>query len=337
MKKKNPQISIILLNYNGEKYIKKCLESIDKQTFTDFEIIISDNASKDKSLLIAKQAFSGLTIINNVNNLGYARANNNASLLAKGEYLFFLNIDTRLEKNCLLNLIEAARKESGIFTAKQMSYDGKNFISCGIGADIFGYPYSLKENILSSDQRLFYADGAALFIKKSLFEKLNRFDPTTFLFHEDIDLSWKAKLLGFKIVPVPEAIVFHESGGILEGGAIKGGKVVTNPLRRYLGERNNIRNLLKNYAWQTLVWILPLYFLINCAEILLFTIFLRPKAVWCYLKAWLWNIVYFSDTMRYRKRIQKVRKVADFSIQKDMYHGSAKLAIFRRVGVPKFK
>lgn len=337
MENKSPHISIILLNFNGKKYLQKCLASIESQTFKNFEIIIVDNGSTDNSKKEIWQKYSREQIIDNPTNLGFAKANNAGAALARGEYLFFLNIDTHLDKNCLKLLHQQAAKHQGILTPCQMSYDAKQFISCGVGLDVFGYPYSLTRNFLDPKQVVFYADGAALFIKKSIFNSLQGFDESTFLFQEDVDLSWKARLVGLAIVRVPAAIVYHVSGGILEGGAALGGKYITNHFRRYLGERNNIRNLFKNYTGLTLLWILPLYLLINFGEMLVFSLLLKPRAVWCYAKAWLWNIVYLPDTISKRREIQPKRKVSDGDIQKSMLHSSAKLKMFLKVGVPRFR
>lgn len=337
---KTPKISIIIPNYNSQKYLARCLESISKQSFTDFELIIIDGGSVDNSVDWLSKNHSEVHLIANPTNQGFAKSCNQAAASAKGEFLFFLNPDTHLSKNCLDELMAAAKKEKtgGIFAPCQFTYDGAQFISCGVGADIFGYPFSLTKHRFEKGEEPFYVDGAALLIKKEIFNKLGRFDESTFLFMEDIDLSWKARLVGLKIVQVKDAVVFHQSGGIIEGGAIKKNqKYVTNTFRRYLGERNNIRNLLKNYYFYTLFWILPLYLLINCAEILLFLVLLRPRAIWCYLKAWLWNIAYLPDTLSQRAWIQPIRKVGDGEIQKRMYHGSAKFAIFLRIGVPRFK
>lgn len=333
---RQPQISIILLNFNGKKYLKRCLDSIENQTFKNFEVIIIDNGSTDNSKNEIWKKYSHYQIIDNPTNLGFAKANNAGVALARGEYLFFLNIDTHLKKDCLEKLMAAAKEEE-IFNPCQMSYDEKEFISCGVGLDIFGYPYSLEKNFLDPKQVPFYADGAALFISKDFFNFLQGFDESTFLFHEDIDLSWKARLVGKEIIRIPEAVVFHVSGGILEGGAIKGKEYITNHFRRYLGERNNIRNLLKNYSLTTLLWILPLYWLINLGEILFFTLTFNFRAVWGYLKAWLWNLTYLPDTISKRREIQPKRKVSDWEIQKKMLHSSAKFKIFLKIGGPKFR
>lgn len=321
------------MNFNCKNYLKKCLDSLSSQSCQDYELFIVDNASTDGSLEYLKTLDPNITIIANRKNLGYAKANNEAVKYVGGEYLFFLNCDTWLDKNCLKNLLRRVEKNEGIFTPKQMSYDGRSFISCGLGCDIFGYPCSIHR-----DKKLFYADGAALFIKKDLFVELGMFDERTFFSFEDIDLSWIALLQGYNVIPVQDAIVYHASGGTLKGGLIKGSKYITNIWRRYLGERNNLRNILKNYHLFTLFWILPLYLSINLAEMLLFSFIGKFKVVKnCYLKAWWYNILNFPDTWKQHREIQKKRKIGDWEIFKRMEWKIAKFQVLRKVGIPKFK
>lgn len=337
------KISILLLNYNSQKYIDRCVKSLEAQSFKDWELVLIDNGSTDGSGKYFKEKylsknFPRYLMIASPTNLGFARANNIASMASNGEYIFILNCDTWLEQDCLEKLWQASQKTEGVFAPCQLAYDSDRFISCGVGTDIFGYPYTITKKQYDNGQKPFYADGAAIFIKKELFNVLGQFDDSTFLFHEDIDLSWKARLLNYNVIQVKEAIVHHVSGGTIEGGAIKyKGQYTTNHFRRYLGERNNIRNLLKNYSWPILLWILPLYLLINIAEILVFTILLKPRVIWCYLKAWIWNIIFLQDTLSRRLMIQPYRKVADRQIMNSMYRGSAKLATFLQVGIPKFR
>lgn len=333
MKWARPEISVIVLNWNGKNWLKKCFDSLKNQTFRDFEVILVDNASFDGSVEYIKKHFSWVKLIQHKENLGYAKANNNAVKNTLGKYLFFLNCDTWLDKNCLRNLWEQTERKEGIFAPQQMSYDQKKFLSCGMGCDIFGYPGSKREG-----RKPFYADGAALFVKKDLFNILGMFDEKTFFSYEDADLSWRALLLGYDIIPVPQAVVYHEIGATLTGGDIKDKGYSTAIWRRYLGERNNLRNILKNYHFLTLLWILPLYLSINLTEIILFLVTGRLKVIRdCYLKAWWYNIINFGDTWRWHRRIRSKRKVNDWQILKRMEWKVEKLAVFKRVGIPQFR
>ena len=185
----NPLVSIIVVNWNGQKWLKSCFQSIEKQTYKNTEIILIDNASTDNSINYTKN-HSFIKIIQNEHNLGYSGANNKAAKAAKGQLLFFLNNDTKLECDCIEKLVNAIQKDEnvGAYAPKIMDYEGKTRISLGVGCDIFGYPHSY------TGDNLFYADGAALFIKKDIFDEIGGFDERYFIFYEDVDLSWRLQL-----------------------------------------------------------------------------------------------------------------------------------------------
>jgi hypothetical protein len=135
---------------------------------------------------------------------------------------------------------------------------------------------------------------------------------------------------------VPEAVVYHAAGASA-GGSMDKGLYRSTLFRRYLSERNNIRTLFKNYGFFSLALVFPLYFLINVSEFIFFLVVLQPKAAFCYLKAYVWNIVHFTDTLRSRRGIQRGRVVSDREIRRTMYKGSGKFLVFKKVRVPVFE
>lgn len=325
------KVSIIIVNFKGKIFLEGLFSSIKKLTYPNLEIIFVDNSPEEGNIRYVKENFPKVEVVENNKNLGFSLANNQGAKIAKGEYLFFLNNDTKVNSDALLILVKKMEEDKniGICGCRMMSYDGKRYFHTGIGLDIFGYPV-LKDKI-------FYVEGSALMIRKELFEKLGGFDEKYFMFHEDIDLCWRARLLGYKIAVAPEAVIYHYAGGSAGGGEIKGKKYETSYLRRYYSERNNIRTLLKNYEIKTLLFILPFYFLINLGEIILFFLTLRWKVVYLYLKAYIWNLINLPDTFQERKKIQKLRKIPDKEIMKNMYFGSGKFLAFLKVRVPKFR
>jgi len=323
------QLSIITVVFNVEHFLADYFISIGRSK--NIEVLIYDAGSTDGSLEIISQfkrrkypirLFKG-------KNIGFAAANNFLAKKSTSDYLFILNPDTKLEKNCLKKLLGNNQKNSSILVPKQLFFNGK-ILSHGVATDIFGYPSPSRQKIY------FYADGAAIFISKKLFVKLGMFDENYFMFQEDIDFSWRARLLGIPLVII-DASVYHYSGGSLKGGAIKGGQYFTNTLRRYLGERNNISNLIKNYSLQNLLWILPLYLATNLFEILLFLFLLQSEVSRCYLRAYAWNIKNLPAILNKRRWVQARRLVGDKEIMKNMIWGSNKLRVFLRSGIPSFK
>lgn len=335
-------VSIVILNYNGKKYIKNCLESINNQKYSNIELIFVDNASTDDSVIGLERIYPEIKLIINNRNFGSAKGNNIGSKHSKGEYLFFLNIDTKLDSDCINNLVKTYEldTEIGICACKELSYDGEVEWNCGIAVDIFGY------SLQGTPKKVFHASSSSLFIKKELFEKLNGFDESYFMYKDDIDLCWRAQLLGYKVIGVPTAIVFHEWGGVtisksgkkLRSGSVEREKYILNIKKRYYGELNTIRNILKNYSLFTLLWILPFYILINFFEIIFFLIMGKPKAISeVYIKSYFHICKNLKHLFKSRKAIQKQRVVNDFEILKRMQKTIGKFSSLRLVGMPKIE
>lgn len=340
--KNEPLVSIVILNYNGKKYIKNCIESIKNQKYNNIELVFVDNASTDDSLVGLKQIYPEIKLIINDQNFGSAKGNNIGAKSSKGEYLFFLNIDTKLDSKCIDNLVKVYESDTeiGICACKELSYDGEVEWNCGIAVDIFGY------SLQGIPKKVFHASSSSLFIRKELFEKLNGFDESYFMYKDDIDLCWRAQLLGYKIIGVPTATVFHEWGGVtisksgkkLRSGSLEREKYILNIKKRYYGELNTIKNILKNYSLFTLLWILPFYMFINFFEIIFFLIMGSPKAISeVYIKSYLQVCRNLKQLFKRRKQVQKQRKINDFEILKRMQKTIGKLSSLKLIGLPKIE
>lgn len=327
-------ISIITVCYNSGQFLEDYFESIISSNLFkagEVEIILYDGGSKDKTVEIInkyKNLHSNICLFSG-DNIGFAAANNLLADKSKGEFLFILNPDTKLEINCLNTLINSIYKDSGIIIPMQRLFDG-SFLSNGVGMDILGYP-------CMASKKVFYADGAAIFTKKEIFNRIGKFDADYFMFQEDIDFSWRAHLMAVPLHKESESMVYHYSGGSIRGGAIKDGKFKTNYFRRYLGERNILLNLLKNYSLHNLAWVLPINLVINLSEVFLYLLLFKPKVSFCYIKAYWWNIKNLNKTLQKRNLIQMQRKKSDAALFKKMYWGSSKFKILLKIGIPKFK
>ena len=331
----NQKVSIIILNYNGLKFLKKCLPTIEKQSYLTIETIVVDNNSSDGSCDFVKSQTSVKLIANN-ENYGYSKANNIAAGRANGDFLLFLNNDTELFPDMIEKLV-LNYQEMSILAPAQILFVNKGvdlFGAAGNGMDIFGYPYGNKNPKIT---KVFYVDGAAIFIKKEDFINIGMFDEELFLFEEDIDFSWRAQLMGYKIVQSWDSKFYHYSGGSALGGGFKNKIYETSYFRRYLNERNVIRNILKNYSFSFLVIILPSLLLIHLCEIIILIIIGNWKVAACYFRAYHWNIMNFKDTIIHRKKVQSVRIINDIKLINKIYFSYSKLIAFIRIGFPKFK
>ena len=205
------KVSIIIVTYQSQDEILKCISSIYKNIIDiEFEIIIIDNASTDNTIKIVKNHFSDVIIKENKKNEGFARANNAGSKIAKGEFLFFLNPDSKIIENTVEVLLSIynSNPKNGIVAPQIKNIDGSIQLSTGKTPTIFtnlfeafglyiflpntffGYRIATNhENELSTD----WVTGACFLVKKEYFDKLNGFDKNFFLYLEDADLCLRIK------------------------------------------------------------------------------------------------------------------------------------------------
>jgi hypothetical protein len=326
-----PLVSVIVVNYNGKKYLKNCFDSLGKVDYPDFELIFVDNGSSDDSVEFIRKNYPKVKVLELKANLGLAVASNRGAEVARGKYLFFLNNDTIVDKNILTELVKAAQADEkiAVCACNVFTYDGKDQIGDGIGlsVDRFGYPCGRLGE-------LFYPD-AAIFIRKKVFDEIAGFDPELFLYGEDRDLCWRVQLQGYQIVPVESAKFLHDSAC---GDIEKQKDYKTNIWKRELGERNLIRSMLKNYSFSTLAYILPQYICLSLLELMALIFSGQYKVVKdAYLKAYIWNITNFKDTWNEHKKINRDRVIPDRLLRKKMARPIGKIYVFKKIGVPKFE
>lgn len=332
-----PLVSIIILNYNARRFANRLAASLARQTYRQLEIIVFDNNSTDRSAdqyESLRNQFPSFRVIRNSRNIGFARANNLAVEQASGQYLFFLNCDLWLAPDAIEKIVKHAGQvgRRAIFAPQQLTYDGRKKLNCGLGLDIFGFPVPLRDGV-----PVFFADGAALFIDRSLFLELGMFDEITFFTGEDVGLSWRARLYGYDIHLVPEAVVYHWSGGILQGGAAQSQKYQTSTQRRFFTERNILRNLLIHYQSRTLLWLWPAYSFWQVGEFFVSWIMLGGSAALVYPRSWKWNWTNRMNIKEWRRVIKSRRHVDDRTLMRRMVWQQSKIQRLKQVGVPEVK
>ena len=267
----NSLISILILNYNGKALLKQCLDSIFAQNRSDFEVILADNNSSDDSVSWTKENYPQVKIIEHKKNLGFAGGNNYALPYANGEWIFFLNNDAFLEKNCLNVLVEhikGRKAEQLVFAPLMLKSDLPHLVdSAGDMLYPWGYAYRYEnvradEKKILEDREIFAACCGAAVFNKDLLRRLNGFDDDFFLYYEDIDLSLRARHLGAEIMFVSQARVFHK------GSATMGKR---NALRLYHVDRNRFWTKLKNFPLITLIKYSPHSFICSILSFVLWT------------------------------------------------------------------
>lgn len=328
-------VSVIITNYNGEKYLDKCIRSLYENTYKNIEIIFADDGSTDGSVDFVRSTFPGVKIVANKKNSGLAVTSNRGAEIAGGKYLLFYNNDTIALPDFIENMVNAAEscENVAVCCPRQLPYreedDSLALNTMGSGSDIYGY-ICMTEN----SGHIFYPD-AAIFIKRTIFDGIGGFDPDFFLYGEDMDLCWRVHLIGYRITPVPNARFRHDSFCSQKQDS----RFVTNIKRRYLVERQVINKLLKYYSWRTLLWLGPKFCFFYMAEAMFFLIFKFSPRIFVdvYMKAVWWNIRRIIPTLKKRRFIQRKRRISDKKMMRLMYPKYRKLEAAILVGVPEIR
>lgn len=258
--KNNPLISIIILNYNAGQLLLNCIESVFKSKYDNFEVIVVDNASSDKSHLICKEKFDKIRLISNEKNLGYCEGNNVGIRNSTGEFVVILNPDTEVETDWLNELLNAHTKNGeGLYQPKILSLHEKDILqSTGNMLHLFGFGFARDKGIRDERKRkeieqIGYASGTCLFTSLSVLNRLELLDPFLFLYHDDLDLGWRAAQLGIKSFFVPSSVVYHAESYTLKWSSKK----------FFWLERNRRYCLLTHYSKKTYRKILPSLILVD--------------------------------------------------------------------------
>ena len=246
--KESPLVSVIVLNYNAGELLLNCIDSLKKSTYTNLEILVVDNISSDNSQKKCKEKFPDIKLIQNNENLGYCGGNNVGIKKAKGEFIVILNPDTIVEKNWINELILAHREfGDGLYQPKHLSLNEKNVLmSTGNMLNIFGFGYArekgdVDQNIFSEIEEISYASGTCLFCSAKTMKQIGYLDPFVFLYHDDLDLGWRAAHLGIKSYFVPKSIIYHAESYSLRW----------NSKKFFWLERNRKYCLLTHYSKET--------------------------------------------------------------------------------------
>jgi GT2 family glycosyltransferase len=263
------KVSIVIINYNGRKYLEKFLPSILAGTYADMELIVADNASTDDSMIFLREHYPSVRLIELKRNHGYAGGYNEALKEVKSEYYVLLNSDVEVTPGWIEPVIGLMDKDQriGACQPKILSYTQKDRFeyagAAGGWIDCLGYPFARgrifdvcekDEGQYDDTQKIFWASGAALFVRAELFHLAKGFDTYFFAHMEEIDFCWRLQLLGYSIYACPSSVVYHVGGGTLPKG---------NERKVFLNFRNNMIMLAKNLPKRQSFWKIPLRILMD--------------------------------------------------------------------------
>ncbi|TXI33635.1 MAG: glycosyltransferase [Niabella sp.] len=315
-KLKSGMVSVFTVNWNGKKWLKKYLQSVQKQTYKNIEIIIVDNNSSDGSVEYIEKYFPKVKIIKNKKNFGLAKATQIGVNSSSGEFVLFINNDTWFDKNLIENFVRYYKEnEFTVLSAEEKRYfDNKEF-KCNTTIDPTGSPAYFVPPY-SKPEKIFYLT-VCFFSKKNDFINSGGTDEDFFMYYEDVDWFWRLTLFGKKFAIAKNCVVHHAGAGST-GSGIK--------YEFFLWRNQNaLQMLIKNYSLGSLILFLPIYFIQNIFEILFFLITLKPKIAYSYLLGWTFNLKHLKRTLNKRRKIQRRRQVGDFEVYKKMYIGPSKL------------
>ena len=303
-------VSIIIVNWNGERWLRKCLDSLRVQTCKDFEIILVDNSSTDGSIDFVKNNYSEVRIFHSENR-GYGYACNLGAQEAKGKFLMFFNEDMYVNKDFLEKYLKEHSKIKkknyiGTIGCAVADYDGSRIISekmYGFGIDLMAAPVP---NFIKT--RIFHNTGCPLFILRELFLKIDGFCENIFLYGEDIDICWRLNLYGYQHYFFQNVYIYHNCAA---------GAFSKRKLALYI--KGEINCILNNYSLLflpiTLIYFLFFYLFLSLIYLILGkVVFFRT----IYESLWDEFRYNFKNIMSFRKIVQSNRKVSDWSLLKKM-------------------
>lgn len=303
----NSLVSIIIVNWNGLRWLPDCFASLYAQQYKNFEIIFVDNASKDSSVLWVKQHYPATKIITNRKNLGFAQGNNVGYRQAMGNYVLFLNNDTRMTKTFLTELIRVLDSDPKIGGAQSkirlMDHpDTLDSIGAYLTPTGFLYHYAFGQKDAPKYNKqidLYTAKGACMMFKKSVLDKImiqgDIFDPDYFAYFEESDMCHRIWLVGYRIVYAYKSVIYHKMGATSIG--------MNGTFIQYHSFKNRIRTYMKNLSLFDACAIIPLH--IGIVELYGIYLLIKGKIdIWFSLQRAIgWNIRHITKTLTIRKII----------------------------------
>ena len=250
------EVTVIIPNYRGEKYIRGCLDSLREQTEKDFRVIVVDNLSKDGSTDIIKQEYPEVTLIELSDNFGFSRAVNEGIKASDTPFVILLNNDTKADSRFVESLLSVIKEDDRIFSvASRMlqmlqpdRLDGAGDLYCALG---WAYARGKDRSAVRYKTRadVFAACGGGAIYRRKILDEIGWFDEFHFAYLEDVDIGYRARIMGYRNVYTPDAVVYHLGSGA------SGSRY--NDFKVRLSARNNMYIVMKNMPTPQIILNLP--------------------------------------------------------------------------------
>ncbi len=298
-----PGISVVLVNYNGQKHLEYCLPALFRTETVSFEVIVVDNNSTDGSKQWLREKYPQVCLIELDDNTGFGYANSRGIERAQSEFVALLNTDTEVTPSWLSTLFTSLKDEDDVAAVcselrlrtqpRILNAQGGGMTWVGVGFDHrLGYPVSTQAE--TDCRETLFPTAAAMLMRRSAFDKIGGFDPEFFMYHEDVDLGWRFWIGGYRVLLCPSSVVYHQYGGTTRSHQ-------SNDFAFRLGLRHCLRALLKNYSLPYALVVVPSF---------LATLVLKgqthklPSIL-------MWNLKRWRNTMTARSVVQNSRETSD--------------------------
>ena len=313
--------AVVILNWNGKKMLERFLPSVTAYTQGDAEVVIADNGSTDDSLDFIRANYPNLRIIELDKNYGFAGGYNRALEQVEADYFVLLNDDVEVTPGWIEPIVSRMQQspETAICQPKLLMYDQRDTFEYAGGAggfiDKYGYPFCRGRMFTTLEKdhgqyndpsEIFWASGAAMFVRASVWRQLGGLDNDFFAHMEEIDFCWRAKNAGYRVEYCPQSVVYHVGGGTLPK---------SNPHKTYLNFRNNMALLYKNLPKRRLAWVLGCRILLDYIAALKFLCERKPKEFSAVIDAHKAFYKWLPDLKEKRKNLKQQQNI------KGMYQG----------------
>lgn len=305
--KQYPKVAVVILNWNGQFFLEKFLPYVYNSTYPNIEFVVGDNASTDDSVAFVSTHYPTIRVITNTQNLGFAGGYNEVLRQIDADYYVLLNSDVEVTPDWIQPVVDLLENQPDMAAAqpKVRSFHQRDqFEHAGAGGgylDVYGFPFcrgrilhATEKDVGQYDdtQEVFWATGAALFIKRRCWEAVEGFDTDFFAHMEEVDLSWRLKLAGYRIGYCPQSVVYHVGGGTLN---------TSNPQKTFLNFRNSLYLLQKNLPVYRAVWVIFARMWIDLVALIHFMSLGKFRDAWAVSRAHQHFFINFMKTARKRK------------------------------------
>lgn len=317
-----PSVAVVILNWNGKTFLEKFLPSVCRSTYGNLQLVLADNASTDDSVAFVQANYPAVRIVQNPRNDGFAGGYNDALAHVEADIYVLLNQDVEVEPGWIepvVALMESDRRIAACQPKMRAYHQPDEFEYAGAAGgwmDVLGYTFCRGRILYTTEkdqgqyddvQDIFWATGAALFIRSSCYHEVGGFDRDFFAHMEEVDLCWRLQRAGYRICYCPDSKVFHVGGGSLPQG---------NPRKLYLNFRNNLMMLWKNLHSEDRWIVLSQRFFLDILAAVKSLVAGKPKDMAAIYRA-------YRDYARWRSKYKNQDNLPEMKLMKmkGVFHG----------------